>query len=135
MVLADEINRTTPKTQSALLEAMSESQVTEDNRPILCPIHSSLWRRKIRSSITEPIPCPNRSSIILMRIRIGYPSHASEKEIIHNGSSSSPARSITAAMDAADVLAIQESVKQIKVEESLLDYALEMSSAGAIPSS
>jgi MoxR-like ATPase len=127
VVLADEINRTTPKTQSALLEAMSESQVTVDNHthPLPDPFLVVATQNPIEHHGTYPLP-ESQLDRFLMRIRMGYPSRASEKEIIRNGSSSSPAESITAAMDAADVLAMQESVKQIKVEESLLDYALEI---------
>jgi len=127
VVLADEINRTTPKTQSALLEAMSESQVTVDNHthPLPDPFLVVATQNPIEHHGTYPLP-ESQLDRFLMRIRMGYPARASEKEIIRNGSSSSPGESITAAMDAADVLAMQEAVKQIKVEESLLDYALEI---------
>ena len=127
VVLADEINRTMPKTQSALLEAMSESQVTVDNHthPLPDPFLVVATQNPIEHHGTYPLP-ESQLDRFLMRIRMGYPARASEKEIIRNGSSSSPGESITAAMDAADVLAMQEAVKQIKVEESLLDYALEI---------
>jgi MoxR-like ATPase len=127
VVLADEINRTTPKTQSALLEAMSESQITVDNHthPLPDPFLVVATQNPIEHHGTYPLP-ESQLDRFLMRIRMGYPSRASEKEIIRNGSSSSPAESIAAAMDAADVLAMQEAVKQVKVDESLLDYALEI---------
>jgi len=127
VVLADEINRTTPKTQSALLEAMSESQVTVDNHthPLPEPFLVVATQNPIEHHGTYPLP-ESQLDRFLMRIRMGYPSRASEKEIIRNGSSVSPAESITASMDAGDVLAMQEAVKQVKVDESLLDYALEI---------
>ncbi len=127
VVLADEINRTTPKTQSALLEAMSESQITVDNHthPLPDPFLVVATQNPIEHHGTYPLP-ESQLDRFLMRIRMGYPSRASEKEIIRNGSSSSPAESIAASMDAADVLAMQEAVKQVKVDESLLDYALEI---------
>ncbi len=127
VVLADEINRTTPKTQSALLEAMSESQITVDNHthPLPDPFLVVATQNPIEHHGTYPLP-ESQLDRFLMRIRMGYPSRASEKEIIRNGSSSSPAESITASMDAADVLAMQEAVKQVKVDDSLLDYALEI---------
>jgi MoxR-like ATPase len=127
VVLADEINRTTPKTQSALLEAMSESQITVDNHthPLPDPFLVVATQNPIEHHGTYPLP-ESQLDRFLMRIRMGYPSRASEKEIIRNGSSSSPAESIAAAMDATDVRAIQEAVKQVKVDESLLDYALEI---------
>jgi MoxR-like ATPase len=127
VVLADEINRTTPKTQSALLEAMSESQITVDNHthPLPDPFLVVATQNPIEHHGTYPLP-ESQLDRFLMRIRMGYPSRASEKEIIRNGSSSSPAESIAASMDATDVLAMQEAVKQVKVDESLLDYALEI---------
>jgi MoxR-like ATPase len=127
VVLADEINRTTPKTQSALLEAMSESQVTVDNHthPLPDPFLVVATQNPIEHHGTYPLP-ESQLDRFLMRIRMGYPSRASEKEIIRNGSSSSPAESITGSMDAADVLAMQEAVKHVKVDDSLLDYALEI---------
>jgi MoxR-like ATPase len=127
VVLADEINRTTPKTQSALLEAMSESQITVDNHthPLPDPFLVVATQNPIEHHGTYPLP-ESQLDRFLMRIRMGYPSRASEKEIIRNGSSSSPAESVAASMDAADVLAMQEAVKQVKVDESLLDYALEI---------
>ena len=127
VLLADEINRTTPKTQSALLEAMNEGQVTVDahSHRLPQPFLVIATQNPVEHHGTYPLP-ESQLDRFLMRIRMGYPSRASEKEIIRNGSSTSPAESITAAMDAADVLAMQEAVKQIKVEESLLDYALEI---------
>jgi MoxR-like ATPase len=127
VVLADEINRTTPKTQSALLEAMSESQITVDNHthPLPDPFLVVATQNPIEHHGTYPLP-ESQLDRFLMRIRMGYPSRASEKEIIRNGSSASPAESITGSMDANDVLAMQEAVKQVKVDDSLLDYALEI---------
>ena len=97
VVLADEINRTTPKTQSSLLEAMSESQVTVDNHthPLPDPFLVLATQNPIEHHGTYPLP-ESQLDRFLMRIRMGYPSRASEKEIIRNGSSSSPAESITA---------------------------------------
>jgi MoxR-like ATPase len=127
VVLADEINRTTPKTQSALLEAMSESQITVDNytHRLPEPFLVVATQNPIEHHGTYPLP-ESQLDRFLMRIRMGYPSKASEKEIVRNGSNASPAESVVAAMDAADVLAMQESVKSVKVDDSLLDYALEI---------
>jgi MoxR-like ATPase len=127
VVLADEINRTTPKTQSALLEAMSESQITVDNytHRLPEPFLVVATQNPIEHHGTYPLP-ESQLDRFLMRIRMGYPSKASEKEIVRNGSTVSPAESVVAAMDAADVLAMQETVKSVKVDDSLLDYALEI---------
>ncbi|MFY9753861.1 MAG: MoxR family ATPase [Candidatus Acidiferrales bacterium] len=126
IIVADEINRTTPKTQSALLEAMSEAQVTVDNRthPLPHPFLVLATQNPIEHHGTYPLP-ESQLDRFLMRIRMGYPSRSSEKEIIRNHSGQAAAVA-SAVMETADVLAMQESVMRIKVDESLLDYALEI---------
>lgn len=127
VVVADEINRTTPKTQSALLEAMNESQITVDNRthPLPKPFLVLATQNPIEHHGTYPLP-ESQLDRFLMRIRMGYPSRESEKEIIRNGSGHAPAEKAPPLMDAADVLGMQESVGKVKVDDSLLDYALEI---------
>jgi MoxR-like ATPase len=127
VIVADEINRTTPKTQSALLEAMSESQVTVDNhtRALPKPFLVLATQNPIEHHGTYPLP-ESQLDRFLMRIRMGYPSRASEKEIIRNHSGNVDGRAAEPLMDASDVLTMQESVAQIKVDDSLLDYALEI---------
>ena len=127
IVLADEINRTTPKTQSALLEAMNEAQVTMDNHThrLPQPFLVLATQNPIEHHGTYPLP-ESQLDRFLMRIRMGYPGRASEKEIIRNGSGHSPVDEIQPVMDATDVLAMQEQVSRVRVDESLLDYALEV---------
>jgi MoxR-like ATPase len=127
IIVADEINRTTPKTQSALLEAMNESQITVDNHthPLPQPFLVLATQNPIEHHGTYPLP-ESQLDRFLMRIRMGYPARASEKEIIRNGSSHAPVEKISTLMDAADVLAMQEAVSKVKVDDSLLDYALEI---------
>jgi MoxR-like ATPase len=127
IVVADEINRTTPKTQSALLEAMNESQITVDNHThrLPKPFLVLATQNPIEHHGTYPLP-ESQLDRFLMRIRMGYPARESEKEIIRNGSGGSPAEKIGSLMDAEDVVAMQESVATVKVDESLLDYALEI---------
>ncbi|MGD1212214.1 MAG: MoxR family ATPase [Candidatus Acidiferrales bacterium] len=127
IIVADEINRTTPKTQSALLEAMNESQITVDNHthPLPQPFMVLATQNPIEHHGTYPLP-ESQLDRFLMRIRMGYPARASEKEIIRNHSGMGGADQIAALMDAADVVAMQESASQVKVDESLLDYALEI---------
>jgi MoxR-like ATPase len=127
IIVADEINRTTPKTQSALLEAMNESQITVDNftHPLPKPFLVLATQNPIEHHGTYPLP-ESQLDRFLMRIRMGYPARESEKEILRNGAGYSPAEKVAALMDASDVLAMQESVSKIKVNESLLDYALEI---------
>ncbi len=126
IILADEINRTTPKTQSALLEAMNESQITIDSHthPLPKPFLVLATQNPIEHHGTYPLP-ESQLDRFLMRIRMGYPARAAEKEILRNHSSHAGAEQTEPLMDAADVLALQEAVAQVKVDESLLDYALE----------
>ena len=126
IVLADEINRTTPKTQSALLEAMNEAQVTVDNHthPLPQPFLVLATQNPIEHHGTYPLP-ESQLDRFLMRIRMGYPARESEKEIIRNGAGRSPVEDLTPVMDASDMLAMQEAVSHVRVEDALLDYALE----------
>ncbi|MGH9717932.1 MAG: AAA family ATPase [Candidatus Acidiferrales bacterium] len=127
IIVADEINRTTPKTQSALLEAMSESQITVDNHthPLPKPFMVLATQNPIEHHGTYPLP-ESQLDRFLMRIRMGYPARASEKEIIRNSSAMAPIDRIEPSMDAADVEAAQETVSRVKCDDSLLDYALEI---------
>jgi MoxR-like ATPase len=127
IIVADEINRTTPKTQSALLEAMNESQITVDNHtyPLPKPFLVLATQNPIEHHGTYPLP-ESQLDRFLMRIRMGYPARASEKEIIRNNAGTGGAEQVAALMDAADVIAMQAAVSQVKVDESLLDYALDI---------
>ena len=127
IIVADEINRTTPKTQSALLEAMNESQITVDNHThaLPKPFLVLATQNPIEHHGTYPLP-ESQLDRFLMRIRMGYPARESEKEIIRNGSGHAPVEKIAALMDAADVAAMQESAGKVKVDDSLLEYALEV---------
>src|SRR3984957_16647408 len=121
IIVADEINRTTPKTQSALLEAMNESQITVDNHtyPLPQPFLVLATQNPIEHHVTYPLP-ESQLDRFLMRIRMGYPDRESEKNILRNHSAAGHAEQIVPVMDTADVLAMQQAVSQVKVEESLL---------------
>ena len=127
IIVADEINRTTPKTQSALLEAMNESQITVDNHthPLPQPFMVLATQNPIEHHGTYPLP-ESQLDRFLMRIRMGYPSRASEKEIIRSHSGMRGAEQVAPLMDATDVAAMQKTVSEVKVEDSLLDYSLEI---------
>jgi MoxR-like ATPase len=127
IIVADEINRTTPKTQSALLEAMNESQVTVDNHthPLPQPFMVLATQNPIEHHGTYPLP-ESQLDRFLMRIRMGYPSRDSEKEIIRNHSGMGGIEHVAPLMDASDVAAMQKFVSEVKVEDSLLDYALDI---------
>jgi MoxR-like ATPase len=127
IVLADEINRTTPKTQSALLEAMNEAQVTADTRtyPLPQPFMVLATQNPIEHHGTYPLP-ESQLDRFLLRIRMGYPSKESEKEILRSHAGPHSGASVEAVMEVADVLAMQQAVEGVRVEESLLDYAMEL---------
>jgi MoxR-like ATPase len=126
IVLADEINRTTPKTQSALLEAMNEAQVTVDNHthPLPQPFLVIATQNPIEHHGTYPLP-ESQLDRFLMRIRMGYPARESEKQILRNNGSAA-LDEVPPVMDAAEVSAMQEAVTRVRVDESLLDYVLEI---------
>jgi MoxR-like ATPase len=126
IVLADEINRTTPKTQSALLEAMNEAQVTVDNRthPLPQPFLVIATQNPIEHHGTYPLP-ESQLDRFLMRIRMGYPSRESEKQILRNNGSAA-IEEVPPVMDAAEVAAMQDAVTRVRVDDSLLDYTLEI---------
>ena len=123
-LLADEINRTTPKTQSALLEAMNEGQVTIDGRPhaLARPFMVIATQNPVEHHGTYPLP-ESQLDRFLMRLRIGYPDAASEREILRNGDHS-PATTLSSGLSAEDVLQFQDAVQHVMVEDSLVDYML-----------
>jgi MoxR-like ATPase len=127
IVVADEINRTTPKTQSALLEAMNESQITVDNHthPLPEPFMVLATQNPIEHHGTYPLP-ESQLDRFVMRIRMGYPSRASEKQIVRNHSAAGRAEQAASLMDAGDVAEMQRAVSDVKVDDSLLDYAIEI---------
>ena len=125
ILLADEINRTTPKTQSALLEAMNENQVTVDNRTYALPQPFMVvaTQNPIEHHGTYPLP-ESQLDRFLMRLTIGYPNAASEKEILRNFAHSDPLARIERVMNAEEVVEIQEAIRHVSVDEELLNYTL-----------
>jgi MoxR-like ATPase len=127
VILADEINRTTPKTQSALLEAMSEGQVTVDNQTFVLPKPFIVLatQNPIEHHGTYPLP-ESQLDRFLMRIRIGYPSLEAEKDIFQSQSQSNPLEQIPAVLSADDIVQTQEVVKRVSTDEAIVDYALQI---------
>jgi len=123
-LLADEINRTTPKTQSALLEAMNEGQVTIDGRshPLPRPFMVIATQNPVEHHGTYPLP-ESQMDRFLMRLRIGYPDSASEREIVRNFEMTT-AESVLPVLSGDDILGLQAAVQRVVVEESLVDYML-----------
>jgi MoxR-like ATPase len=127
IILADEINRTTPKTQSALLEAMSEGQVTADNQTIELPKPFLVLatQNPVEHHGTYPLP-ESQLDRFLMRIKMGYPSLEDEKEIFRNQSQTNPLLSLQPVISSGEVLRIQEAVRKIHIDESIIEYALQI---------
>jgi MoxR-like ATPase len=125
IVLADEINRTTPKTQSALLEAMNENQVTVDNHtsPLPQPFMVMATQNPIEHHGTYPLP-ESQLDRFLMRVKIGYPSAASEKEILQDFADSDPLANVRPVMTGPEVVELQNRVRRVKVDPELVDYTL-----------
>jgi MoxR-like ATPase len=99
--------------------------VDNHTHPLPNPFLVLATQNPIEHHGTYPLP-ESQLDRFLMRIKMGYPSRESEKEIIRNNAGHSPVDKVTPVMDAADVVAMQESVARVKVDESLLDYALEI---------
>jgi len=127
VVLADEINRTTPRTQSALLEAMNETQITVDGKtyPLPQPFLVIATQNPIEHHGTYPLP-ESQLDRFLMRIKMGYPSPETEREILRRRAFDNPMEKLEPVADVSEVLAMQEAVTHVKVDASLHDYALEI---------
>jgi len=125
VVLADEINRTTPKTQSALLEAMSEGKISVDNHTyeLPRPFMVVATQNPIEHHGTYPLP-ESQLDRFMLRIRMGYPEAEAEKEILRQQKHAPNIGQIAPVLGAADILEAQQAVTEVRVDEALLDYIL-----------
>jgi MoxR-like ATPase len=129
IVLADEINRTTPKTQSSLLEAMNEAQVSLDHStyPLPRPFMVLATQNPREYEGTYPLP-ESQLDRFLLRIRIGYPGVADEKVILR-GASRADVATLVPVLDAAEVVGLQEAVDRVRADDSVLDYVMALVTA------
>src|SRR5579859_704286 len=127
ILLADEINRTTPKTQSALLEAMNEGQVTVDAHchPLPQPFLVVATQNPVEHHGTYPLP-ESQLDRFLMRVRMGYPDAQAERQILRSEAGAAHLDEVRPVLAASEVLEMQQVVKQIRVDDSLVSYALEI---------
>jgi MoxR-like ATPase len=127
VLLADEINRTTPKTQSALLESMSEGQVTVDGQshPLPQPFLVIATQNPVEHHGTYPLP-ESQLDRFLLRVKMGYPEGNSERQILRAQAGAAKLDELKAVLTANDVLRMQAEVEKVRVDESLVDYALEI---------
>ena len=123
VLLADEINRTTPKTQSALLEAMEEGQVTIEGqtRPLPKPFFVIATQNPLTQSGTFTLP-ESQLDRFLMRISLGYPSHAAERLLMQGVNPRARIGELAALMTTPQLLELQGAVKAIRTNAALLDY-------------
>lgn len=127
IVLADEINRATPRTQSALLEAMSERQVSIDGRTrhLGPPFLVLATQNPFEFEGTYPLP-ESQLDRFLMRLEIGYPDRAAEREILTQHRSGEPVDQLQPALTADQVVALQSAVRDVRVDPLLADYVLNL---------
>jgi len=127
VILADEINRTTPKTQSSLLEGMAEGHVTVENQTyeLPRPFLVLATQNPIEHHGTYPLP-ESQLDRFLMRLRMGYPSLTEEKEILRQQAHHHPLEHLTPLMSGDDMLDLQEEIKNVRVDDVLLDYLIEI---------
>jgi len=127
ILLADEINRTTPKTQSALLEAMNEGQVTVDSRSHLLPQPFLVvaTQNPVEHHGTYPLP-ESQMDRFLIRASMGYPETAREREILRAEAGAARLDSLRPVLNGAEVLSLQEEVTRVSVDDSLVSYTLEI---------
>ncbi|HMJ22409.1 MAG TPA: MoxR family ATPase [Terriglobales bacterium] len=125
VLLADEINRTTPKTQSALLEAMNEGQVTVDSHSYSLPQPFLViaTQNPVEHHGTYPLP-ESQLDRFLMRLRMGYPDGDSEREILRSEAGTGQLARMEPVLAGAEVLEMQRAVTQVRVDEALVSYVL-----------
>jgi MoxR-like ATPase len=130
MVLADELNRTTPKTQSALLEAMEEHQVTVDGitHPLPRPARVLATLNPIEYEGTFPLP-EGQLDRFMLRISLGYPSQEDEVAVVSQQALHHPIESLEPVVTAEEILELQEIVKQIHVDQAITEYAVSLVNA------
>jgi MoxR-like ATPase len=130
VVLADEINRTTPKTQSALLEAMGEGHVTVEGttHKLPAPFIVVATQNPIEHHGTYPLP-ESQLDRFMLRLRIGYPDAEMEKVIVRDRETRDPLAEMRAVMSASDIAALQREVAGVAVDDALVDYLMRIVSA------
>ncbi|MGH7208979.1 MAG: AAA family ATPase [Nitrospiraceae bacterium] len=125
VVLADEINRTTPKTQSCLLEAMNDAQVSVDSQTRILPQPFMViaTQNPVEYHGTFPLP-ESQLDRFLMRIRIGYPDPSEEKKVLDRQKFLHPADELQPVVSIQEVLDLQNEVDKVRLDDSLMDYLL-----------
>jgi MoxR-like ATPase len=127
IVLADEINRTTPRTQSALLEAMSENQVTVDGKTYLLPKPFMVLATQNPFEFEGTYFLPeNQLDRFLMIITVGYPEHDAEKHILAKEPSESVLGGLKPVATPEQIMALQQQVRIVEISDELIEYLMEI---------
>ncbi|MEZ6069757.1 MAG: MoxR family ATPase [Pirellulales bacterium] len=127
VVLADEINRTTPRTQSALLEAMNEGQVSADGttHSLPSPFMVIATQNPFEFEGTYPLP-ENQLDRFLLRTRIGYPSRDDERRVLRNHRTGEPVERLRPVVDCEQVASLQAATRNVRVDAAIEDYILDI---------
>src|SRR5258707_4879989 len=130
VVLADEVNRTTQKSQSALLEAMAERHVTVEGvtHPLPQPFMVLATQNPIEHHGTYPLP-ESQLDRFMLRLRIGYPGQADEKLILRDREHAEPLDEMQPVLSAQDILELQEAVSHVSVDDAIVDYLMRVVAA------
>jgi len=130
IILADEINRTSPKTQSALLEAMEESNITVDGetRPLPSPFNVIATQNPIEYEGTFPLP-EAQLDRFLLKLRMGYPTMDEEIEVLSRAQESHPIEKITPVIGLQELQELQKEVRKVHIESSMKDYIVRLTHA------
>lgn len=127
IVLSDEINRATPKTQSALLEAMAEEQVTIEGHTRRLPVPFIVVATQNPSEHHGTYPLPeSQLDRFMLRLHIGYPSLADERMLLRDREQSDPLDAVQPVMSQADVIELQTLVGKVRFDDALVDYLLQI---------
>lgn len=130
VILADEINRTSPKTQASMLEVMEEKQVTVDGKTYKVPEPFMViaTQNPVEYMGTYPLP-EAQLDRFLMKITMGYPSRNEEVKILYKFQEANPIRELEAVVSAEELAELQKQVRKVKIEESLAGYIIDIISA------
>ncbi len=127
VILADEINRTTPRTQSALLEAMSDRQVSVEGKtyPLDAPFIVLATQNPYEFEGTYVLP-ESQLDRFMIRLRMGYPIRSEERKVFASHREGEPVETLGPALSAEDVLMLQRAVRSVQVDDAISDYLLDI---------
>ena len=127
VVLADEINRATPRTQSALLEAMAERQLTVDDVTITLPVPFLVIATQNPIELEGTFPLPEAQlDRFLLRLRLGYPTEDEEEAMLSRFQTDDPLNDLAAVLGASDIASLQDSVREVHFDPVLRNYLVQL---------